>query len=119
FEIALNKGFYWHAAKSVPNKDGGSWIRLNLRGQRPLGEKTSLTFRYLLSGADTMRVRLVDSKSEKMHEVEQKKLTKGKWSELTVDLTDKGVKVADEIHFRVADGAELLVDDVLLYEPGQ
>ena len=66
-----------------------------------------------------MRVRLVDSKSEQGHAIERKNLTRGKWAELTLDLTAKGMKAADEIHFRIAGGAELLVDDVLLYEPGK
>jgi inosine-uridine nucleoside N-ribohydrolase len=118
FEIALNKGYFWHAAKAVPDrqKDGELWIRLNLRGRRPLGAKTHLTFRYLLTGDDTIRVGLFDE-GEKKSGAEGKAAVKGKWAEMTLDLTAKGAKAADEVRFRVGKGAELLIDDVLLYEP--
>jgi hypothetical protein len=67
-----------------------------------------------------------------------KKLTTGRWAEATVDFTDsrrgdtspkrkradtaagkprRGDRV-DEIHFLLPRGVELLIDDVLLYEPG-
>lgn len=101
---------------------GGPSIRLNLRGERPLGEATQLFFRYQLSGADSLRVALVNRTQKETCPVELKGLTKEKWAEATVDFTadgklKKGQKV-DEIHFLLPKGAELLIDDLLLYEPG-
>src|SRR5262249_54775745 len=48
------KGYFGNAAKSVPNGAQGSWIRLHLRGERPLGDATQLFFRYHLAGADAI-----------------------------------------------------------------
>jgi inosine-uridine nucleoside N-ribohydrolase len=126
FAIVPKKGGSWKAAKSVANKDlGAPWIRLHLRGERPLGEKTELFFRYHLSEATMMRVRLVNGKAKTAREVELKGLKTGAWAEVTADFTAKrksgklGARDSvDEVHFLLPRGAELLVDDVLLYEPG-
>jgi hypothetical protein len=120
FEIAQNKGYFWHAARSVENKETGApWIRLNLRGERPLGETTRLTFRYRLTGADGMRVLLVHAAARESRAVELKALKSGEWAEASADFgkSAKGAR-ANEVHFLLPEGAELLVDDVLLYEPG-
>jgi inosine-uridine nucleoside N-ribohydrolase len=132
FEIVSKKPpLTWKAAKSVPDpKRDAAWIRLHPRGERPLGEVTHLRFRYLLTGADTMRVLLVNRSVKDTHVIELKKLEMGQWAETVLDFTadsrrgdgsagkpGKGDRV-DEIQFLLPKGAELLVDDVLLYEPG-
>jgi inosine-uridine nucleoside N-ribohydrolase len=125
FEIVDKKGFFWKAARSVPNKElGVPWVRLHLRGERPLGEATRLSFRYQLSGADALRVRLVNRTAKTTHDVELKGLKAGRWEEATADFTAArpgkprpGDRV-DEVQFLLPRGAELLLDDVLLYEPG-
>jgi hypothetical protein len=118
------------ASKSVLNrKTRTPWIRLHLRGERPLGKTTHLTFRYYLTGADRMRVALVNRTVKDSHVLEVKGMKKGKWAEVTLDFTNskrgdgsRGWPRAgdrmDEIQFLVPKGAELLIDDVLLYEPG-
>jgi inosine-uridine nucleoside N-ribohydrolase len=116
------KGYFGRAAKSVENAElGGPSIRLHLRGERPLGETTQLFFRYHLTGADSMRVALVNRAQKETYPVELKGLAREKWAETTVDFTEaklkKGLKV-DEVHFVLPKGAELLIDDLLLYEPG-
>jgi hypothetical protein len=111
-------------------KTESPWIRVLLRGERPLGDVTQLRFRYHLTEADTMRVLLMNRTAKDSHFVELKGLKKGEWSETTLDFTAdskrgdgtaakpaKGDKV-DEIQFLLPKGATLLVDDVLLYEPG-
>jgi purine nucleosidase len=125
FEI-VEKGYFWKAARSVENKETKSpWIRLGLRGQRPLGASTRLFFRYRLTGGKSMRIGLVNRTAKTTHVVELKDLDEGKWSEVTADFTAsaKGVKPrrgdrTDEIHFLLPKEAELMIDDVLLYEPG-
>jgi inosine-uridine nucleoside N-ribohydrolase len=126
FEIAQKKGYFWNAARSVDNPElGGPSIKLHLRGERPLGEATQLFFRYQLTGADSLRVGMVNRTAKVTHLVELKSLTKDKWAEATVDFTDAKPKKpskgdrADELHFLLPKGAELLIDDVLLYEPGR
>jgi hypothetical protein len=123
FEIVDKEGYFWKAARSVENADTKTpWIRLGLRGERPLGEGTQLFFRYELTGAESMRVRLVNSKTRVSHEVDMKGLKNGEWAEATADFTGdarpKHGHRVDEIHFLLPRGAVLLVDDVVLYEPG-
>ncbi len=124
FEIvAKPKPLTWKAAKSVSNAQTETpWIRLHLRGERPLGDAAQLFFRYRLTGAAGMRVLLVNRTQKENHVIELKDLKQDEWSETTVDFgpavmkPKKGDKV-DEIHFLLPKGAELLIDDVLLYEP--
>jgi hypothetical protein len=98
------------------------WINIHLRGERPLGKVTRLSFRYRLSGTDNLRVMLANSKKGVSHaSIPVNKLRQGEWAEATVDFAaaklDKGLLV-DEVNFVLPKGAELLVDDVVLYEPG-
>jgi len=125
YDIAEKKGFFWNAAKSVNIPElGGPAIRLNLRGERPVGDAAHLFFRYQLAGGDSLRVALVNRTAKETQVVELKGLTKDKWSEATVDFSDAKPKKpqpgdrVDELHFLLPPGAELLLDDVLLYEPG-
>ena len=128
FEIVAHKPpLSGKAARSVANENlGAPWLRLHLRGERPLGEKTQLSFRYHLSGADNLRVQLLNRTSRDTHLVELKSLRKDEWAMGQVDFSAvksvKGGEVihqgdrVDEIHFLLPKGAELLLDDVLLYE---
>ncbi|HWG47120.1 MAG TPA: nucleoside hydrolase [Gemmataceae bacterium] len=122
FEIVPHKApRKWKAAKSILNAEQTTpWIRVDLRGERTLGEKTHLRFRYHLSGAESMQVALVNHKTKARHALDLKTLRKGEWMETTLDYSKqsrKGERV-DEIQFLLPKGAELLVDDLLLYEPG-
>jgi hypothetical protein len=96
-----------------------------------LGDITHLRFRYHLSGGDTMRVLLNNTTTKDEHGIDMKSLTTGSWAEAMVDFTadarrgdvptaklKKGERV-NEIRFVLPKGAELLVDEVLLYEPAQ
>jgi hypothetical protein len=119
FDIAAQQGYFWHAARSVAGNDGNPWIRLSLKGERTLGGKTELFFRYRLTGADSLRVALVNSATKASQPVELKGLKNDDWGDTTVPFTGQfkaGDKV-DEIHFLLRRGAELLLDDLLLYEP--
>jgi inosine-uridine nucleoside N-ribohydrolase len=118
------------AAQAVTNPMlGRPWIRLGLRGERPLGETTHLKFRYRLSGADTLQVRLVNRTANDHHLIDLKDLKQDAWAEATLDFTTasrrgdgspgkprKGDRV-DEIWWVVPKGGRLLVEDLLLYEP--
>jgi hypothetical protein len=130
FEIvAHQKPLTWKAAKSVIRaRNGLPWIRLYLRGERILGEETRLSFRYRLDGADHMQVLLVNRTAKCSHSLPLKDLTTGRWAETTVNCSDssrtdgkpgkpRAGDRADEIHFLLPKGAELLIDDVLLFEP--
>jgi purine nucleosidase len=93
----------------------------------PMGPKTRLSFRYKLTGTDVLRVQLYSLTNGyhrylSLHNVEQ-----GKWLSGCVDMTDMrkpdgtGGPLAeneriDDIQFYVPASAELLIDDVVLYE---
>jgi hypothetical protein len=92
-----------------------------------MGETTHLRFRYRLTGADSMRVVLMNRSAKDTHTVELRSLEKDKWVEMTIDFTHatrgnsasgprKGDRV-DEVRFLLPRGAELQIDDVLLFEP--
>jgi purine nucleosidase len=131
FEIVDKKGFFWKAARSVSQEPQGTpWIQLKLRGQRPAGLTTELFFRYHLTGADTMKMVLVNRSAGVHHIVALHRLVQGRWANTLVNFTregrgedgrpsaprrDDGI---DEIRFLLSRGAELLVDDVLLYASG-
>ncbi len=124
FEIIPKQGYFWHGAKSVEIPSlKASWIELNLRGEREIGAKTQLLVRYRLTGADAMRVALVHGKSKKISVAWAKGLTSDRWSELVLDYPGAGsspnaVKLdrVDAIQF-LPGNAELIIDDLLLYEP--
>jgi inosine-uridine nucleoside N-ribohydrolase len=125
FEIVDKKGYFWKAARSIPDKATNTpWILLGLRGERPLAARTQLFFRYHLSGGKSMRISLHNCSTRESHFVVPKDLKNDKWAEASVDFADsQGSKPragdrVDRIGFLLPKGAELLIDDVLLHEPG-
>jgi hypothetical protein len=130
FEIVADQESFWKVARSVKTDAGGhSWIRLHLRGPRTLGTRTHLSFRYRLTDADSMRVLLHSSTGDARLERQLQALIRNAWSEATVDFTEpvdpskpapgKPEVRVDEIHFLIPEGAELRLDDLLLFEPGE
>jgi hypothetical protein len=115
------------AARSVPDALTGSpCIGLHLRGKRPLGETTALRFHYYLTGTSTLRVLLLNE-GRIVHAGDLKALRANEWAEATLSFPAKarpggkdpaGPERVDEIRFFLPKEAALLVDDVLLYEPG-
>jgi hypothetical protein len=124
FEIIDLRKPYHRAARSLANEATGMpWLRVSLRGERLTGDLTRLRFRYHLAGADSMKVVLVGTASRSAATVELKDLQKETWTTTTVDFTAAGTRFksgdkVDEIRFLLPASATLLVDDLLLYEPG-
>jgi hypothetical protein len=109
----------WKAAKSVLNaQTSAPGIRVHVRGARRLSESTRLRFRYRLTGTGDLRTTLVNGATGEQWSASIEKPASGAWGEARVDFKI-GVNgaVADEIRFVIAKGSELLVDDLLLYEP--
>ncbi|MGE3807005.1 MAG: nucleoside hydrolase [Gemmataceae bacterium] len=108
------------AAKSVlDDKSGKPWLRVGLRGHRPIGEQTRLRLSYRLSGADTLQVIVVDPVAKTKYTVDLKDLKKDVWTTTTLDLPGtKAGSTASEIQFLIPAGATLLDDDLLLYVAG-
>jgi len=111
----------WKAAKSVLNPSANErWIRMHLRGLRPLSEWTRLRFRHRVNGVGEIGLKLANSQSGQRWSTAVSTAIRGRWSEAVADfdLEPRGA-FADELHFMVPEHAELLVDDVLLFEPVQ
>lgn len=119
FKLAADAGNFWRAAQSVENAATGKpWLRVGLRGQRALGEKLALSFRYRLKGADALELRLVNSATGASQSADARPLEQGAWTDATVDFDTKGLPSADEVHLLLPKGGELLLDDLLLFERG-
>jgi hypothetical protein len=120
FEIVSHeKPLMGKAAKSVLNSgDGKPWIRLQMRGFRRLSEVNHVRFRYFLTGAKKVTVVLANSQGGRI-KTDLSDVQEGSWQEaIAIFKEDPEMPFADEMRFRVAAGAELLIDDVLLFEPG-
>lgn len=118
----------WRAAKSVENKQiGHPWLRLSFRGQRPLGDTTSIRFKYRLQEADSFAVELRNSETAQSMAQRVSDAQPGKWQETTLTFSpakgksksDQPLTTVDELRFVLPDDAVLLIDDVLVYEPGK
>ena len=125
FEIDQKKGYFWHAAKSVPHptlKDS-AWIKVGLRGDRPVGDATHLFFRYKLEGADSMKVLVESPNLVEPAATLLKDLKQGEWASVTVDIdraAPKRLRKSDtvrELSWVVPAAAQLWIDDLVLYEP--
>lgn len=93
----------------------------------PTGSNTRLRFSYKLTGTDTIRVQLYSLTNGYHRYLSVSGLEQGKWAEGCVDLTQMrrpdgtgGPLAADErvddVQFYVDPRAELLVDDIVLYD---
>jgi hypothetical protein len=120
FEIVTDAGSFGKAARSVTNAATGSpWIRVRLRGLRSTGDVTRVAFRYRLSGADELRVVVANSSTGMRRESGSGELRTAEWAEATVELAMADLASIDEVHFLAAPGAELLIDDLLIYVPAR
>jgi len=120
FEIARHEPpLTWKAAKSVNDpRTGNPWLRIHLRGLRPIPDTTHLSFRYRYAGDKDIRATLADTKGDKRLDRDFSPPAEGMWSHTTLTFDPKGSpSQADEIRFHLAPGATLFVDDVLLFEP--
>jgi hypothetical protein len=120
--VPHDKPLTWFAAKSVPHPPSdGTWLRIQLRGLRPVGERTAVRFRYRLVGGDQIQVELANSIAKEDVQTVLTRLTTDQWAEATAELaTPAGPgqkrRQVDEVRFVVRPGVELLVDDVLIHE---
>jgi inosine-uridine nucleoside N-ribohydrolase len=93
----------------------------------PMGRNTRLRFKYKLTGTDTIRVQLYSLSNGYHRYLSVSGLEQGKWLDGCVDMTKmrrpdgSGGALAmderiDDIQFYVDPKAELLIDDVILYD---
>lgn len=93
----------------------------------PMGKKTQLSFRYFLKGTDTLRVQLYSLSNGYHRCLMLTGLPQGKWMDGNVDMTQMrkpdgtGGPLSeneriDDIQFYADPRAELLIDDIVLYD---
>ncbi|GDY19588.1 hypothetical protein LBMAG56_09330 [Verrucomicrobiota bacterium] len=115
----------WKAAKSrLHPETGAPWLRISFRGLRPIGDTTALRLRYHLSNGSSLKLVLANSRSGATLTKQLNDLPSGRWEELNLTFSARDQADAatapsalDELRIFVPAGAELLVDDVLVYEP--
>ncbi len=123
FEIVPHeKPLTWFAARALLHPETKHpWIRVHLRGQRTLGLSTKLRFRYRVEGGGNLEIALVNSGAQTAWRASLSETVTGKWAEEVLDFSMVEIEGgrlphADEILFRVPQGRELWIDDILLYE---
>jgi len=96
----------------------------------PMGKQPHLSFRYWLKGTDTLRVQIYSLTNGYHRQLYLTGLTQGRWESGTVDMTaarrpdGSGGPLSeheriDDIQFYVEPTAEVLIDDVVLYDAAQ
>jgi hypothetical protein len=132
FEV-LTRGLpansYWGAAKAVPQKDGkGKWIRLQIEPPKPVGERTKLRFRYHLTGTSSMTVQVFDCADQDNRHIRLTDLKQGEWTFIHLDFARDGRRndgrqtpfaaghKVDDLFFFIDPAADLLIDEVVLYD---
>jgi hypothetical protein len=120
FEIVNHeKPLTWKAAKSVVGPDGKPLLRVGLRGERRLDERTELTFRYHFKGEGEIAVELVSTGKDRPNPRQTFKPVVGQWGEMTLKFVPGKGATINAIAFVIPDKTELIIDDVLLYTPGE
>ncbi len=95
----------------------------------PMGKNTRLSFRYKLHGTDTLRVQLYSLTNGYHRYLSVGGLVQDQWTAATVDMTQmrrpdgSGGALGederiDDIQFYIDPRAELLIDDIVLYDAG-
>jgi hypothetical protein len=76
-------------------------------------------FRYRLSGAESVDVRLVNKDKAKLSSMNLRDLKQDQWAVAQASFAETAPLQgkADEIQFMLPAGAEMLLDDLLLFEP--
>jgi hypothetical protein len=114
----------WKYARSVPDgKTKENWLRVSLRGERQIDGITEVLFRYRLTGADSAKVILRNSKTGWSATQTLDKPKTDEWAEGKLTFNIPGVAgkplAIDEVQFRVGEKGELGIDDLLIYTPGK
>ncbi len=110
--VSHEKPRTWKAARSTPEGE----LEVGLRGRRPLRGPVRLRFRYLLRNSETLAVALRGGGKEDLRAAVADPV-RGEWAQAVLDfLPDPGREI-DVVGFEIGKGAELRVDDLLLYEP--
>ena len=119
-------------ARAVRREDGkDKLVQLQITPPKAVGARTRLRFRYHLTGASAMQVQIFDLTDMDNRHVRLRDLAQGEWTFVHVDFTRDGKRnygsdtpfaaghQVDDIFFFVDPGAELLIDEVVLYDGGE
>jgi hypothetical protein len=138
FEIVESPpaGAFWRAARSVPRRNNGQFLRMAISPPRPVGAHTKLRFRYHLSGARAMIVQIFDATVQDNRHIRLNDPKENEWTTLYLDFArdsrrndgtansvfTAGNLVDDLFFFVEGDGtrtATLFVDEVVLFDAGR
>ncbi len=116
----------WDHVRSVVNAGTASrWIRVDLRAERPFGERTRVGFSCRAGSRSKLRVELARRRGkdvEVLAGVSLESRDRTQWSTVDVELEARstlkgsGPAVANELRVFLEDGGELHLDDLLIYE---
>jgi inosine-uridine nucleoside N-ribohydrolase len=125
YAIVPEKGRFGKAAAAVPDPETGRpHLRISFRGRRPLGATTRIVLHAKTTGTDAFRLQLVDGGTALGPPVEVKGLVPGEWTAKRLDVplapaASNAPRFADALRIDLPQGAEILLDDVLVFEPGK
>jgi inosine-uridine nucleoside N-ribohydrolase len=110
----------WKYARSVSDRETDKHsLRIGLRGERQFSAATEIAFKYHVSGRDPIPISIRSRNAkEQGAQVLWTPGKAGEWAEATVRFNRTGV-TGDELRFDLPQKHVLMVDDVLLYAPGQ
>ena len=135
FEIVPHeRPLTWKCAKSVVSPGGEPWIRVNLRGLRPLGATNRLRFLCKSSGVDLLQVVLANSATGQQWSASLEPLADGEWATHAVDFSiggtggppvspsggpplDDQAPAAPGTHRPAADATMVTVDEIRFHAP--
>jgi hypothetical protein len=124
----------WGVAQALPRENRpGKQVRLIIDPPQQVGAETRLRFRYFLKGTSSFQVQIFDLTDGDNRHIILKDIEEGRWRFAELDFTRDGIKndgdqtlfragnLVDDIFFFPLDAgedAELLIDDVVLYDAG-
>lgn len=119
--VPHEKPLTWKFARSIADKTlDCSLIAVNMRGMRPVSGDSEVRFKYRLTGGDTLNLRICSSKDAPADGAPLRNVKQNEWrtTSFKPDAQKLGAAV-DTIQFTTKSSAQLSVDDVLFFEPGE
>ena len=124
----------WGVAQALPQENKtGKRIRLIIDPPQQVGSTTKLRFRYFLKGTSSFQVQIFDLTDRDNRHIVIEGVEQGIWQWANLDFTKNGIKndgnqtpfkvgnLVDDIFFfplGAGEDAELLIDEVVLYDAG-
>jgi hypothetical protein len=110
----------WKAARALVDPESGRpRIRIDLRGERQLSPRTRLRFRFRVEGGNAIQAEIRSPRPRRSRYAQLTGLPEGRWVEVRPPFSFGQDASTREVLLLGPKGGTLLIDDVLLYEPGE